>query len=207
MVKHTQTTPWLYSSTNCLSVFDHFVGLACKGLRKSSKLCLNLCSRRWFWSTPNLVICLISLGLWQSNIRFGSYKLQNTICDPLWYFVILCDPLRDLVKFYNLRNVKNTHGGMLLLVPNVTFLHGCFPSILCGTNGTKSRKASYIDKSCYINTPGVSHAWIQIFSFFYSRSKKGNFENLMFYAKLRYNFSCFASCITDSMVNKFQRRI
>ena len=86
MVKHTQTTPWLYSSTNCLSVFDHFVGLACKGLRKSSKLCLNLCSRRWFWSTPNLVICLISLGLWQSNIRFGSYKLQNTISKNMWSF-------------------------------------------------------------------------------------------------------------------------
>ena len=33
MVKHTQTIPQLLS-TNCLSVFDHFVGLKLKGLNK-----------------------------------------------------------------------------------------------------------------------------------------------------------------------------
>ena len=58
-----------------------------------------------------------------------------------------------------------------------------------------------------IYTLGVSHALIQLFSFFYSRSKNGIFENLMFYAELRYNFRFFALCITDSMVKKFQRRI
>ena len=31
MVKHTQTIRWLLP-TNCLIVFDHFVGLALKGL-------------------------------------------------------------------------------------------------------------------------------------------------------------------------------
>ena len=31
MVKHTQTIFWLLP-TNCLSVFDHFMGLALKGL-------------------------------------------------------------------------------------------------------------------------------------------------------------------------------
>ena len=31
MVKHTQTIRWLLPM-NCLSVFDHFVGLALKGL-------------------------------------------------------------------------------------------------------------------------------------------------------------------------------
>ena len=31
MVKHTQTIRWLVL-TNCLSVFDHFVGLTLKGL-------------------------------------------------------------------------------------------------------------------------------------------------------------------------------
>ena len=32
MVKHTQTIRWLLP-TNCLSVFDHFVELALKGLK------------------------------------------------------------------------------------------------------------------------------------------------------------------------------
>ena len=32
MVKHTQTIRWLLP-TNCLRVFDHFVGLAIKGLK------------------------------------------------------------------------------------------------------------------------------------------------------------------------------
>ena len=28
---------------------------------------------------------------------------------------VVCDALRDLVSLYNVRNVKNTHGGVLLL--------------------------------------------------------------------------------------------
>ena len=35
MVKHTQTIRW-QKPTNCLSVFDHFVGLALKGLKGDS---------------------------------------------------------------------------------------------------------------------------------------------------------------------------
>ena len=34
MVKHTQPVRWLLP-TNCLSVFDHFMGLALKGLSTS----------------------------------------------------------------------------------------------------------------------------------------------------------------------------
>ena len=41
----------------------------------------------------------------------------------------------------NLKNVKNTHGGVLLL--KVTLLHGCFSHFLNYANGTKSRKASH----------------------------------------------------------------
>ena len=41
-VKHTQTIRW-QKPTNCLSVFDHFVGLALKGL----KLCY-MCKRKFF---------------------------------------------------------------------------------------------------------------------------------------------------------------
>ena len=36
MVKHTQTIRW-QKPTNCLSVFDHFMGLALKGLKGDSR--------------------------------------------------------------------------------------------------------------------------------------------------------------------------
>ena len=46
----------------------------------------------------------------------------------------------------NLKNVKNTHGGVLLLVTllKVTLLHECFSRFLNSTSGTKSRNASRI---------------------------------------------------------------
>ena len=44
-------------------------------------------------------------------------------------------------NLYKLKNVKNIHGGVLLLV-KVTLLHGCFSGFLNCTNGTKSRKTS-----------------------------------------------------------------
>ena len=52
---------------------------------------------------------------------------------------------------YNLRNVKNTHGGVLLSVKlqvkacnfTVTLFHGCFSRFLNCKNGTKTRKAIY----------------------------------------------------------------
>ena len=43
--------------------------------------------------------------------------------------------------FYNLKNGKNTHGGVLILVFKVTLLHGCFSRFLNCRNGTKSRNA------------------------------------------------------------------
>ena len=62
--------------------------------------------------------------------------------------------LHDLVPFAPFRNVKNSHGGVLLLVKllakkpatllKVTFLHGCFSYFLNCTNGTKSRKTSQV---------------------------------------------------------------
>ena len=49
-----------------------------------------------------------------------------------------------LYYLYNLKNVKNTHGGVLLLVLKVTLLHWWFPRFLNSTNGTKSRKTSHM---------------------------------------------------------------
>ena len=55
--------------------------------------------------------------------------------------------------FYNLKNAKNTHGWMLILVKvqalaynllKVTLLHGRFSHFLNCTNGTKSRNVSHI---------------------------------------------------------------
>ena len=47
---------------------------------------------------------------------------------------------------YNLYNMKNTYGGVLLFKKLQTLalklLHGCFSRCLNCTNGTKSRKAS-----------------------------------------------------------------
>ena len=47
---------------------------------------------------------------------------------------------------YNLKNVKNTHGGLLLLATllKVTLLHGCFSHFLNCTNVTKSHNASHM---------------------------------------------------------------
>ena len=39
----------------------------------------------------------------------------------------------------NLKNVKNVHEGVLLLL-KVTLLHGCFLRVLNCTNGTKSQQ-------------------------------------------------------------------
>ena len=48
---------------------------------------------------------------------------------------------------YNLKNIKNTNGGVLLLVRlqallQITLLHGCFSGFLNCTNGTNLRNAS-----------------------------------------------------------------
>ena len=57
---------------------------------------------------------------------------------------------------YNLKNVKNTHGGVLTLVKQAkdcnitrinTLLPECFSRFLNCTNGTKSHKAPHITKS------------------------------------------------------------
>ena len=57
-------------------------------------------------------------------------------------------------QLYNFKNVKNTHGGVLLSVKlqavEETLLHRCFSNSLNCTNGTKSRIASYYGYSSLI---------------------------------------------------------
>ena len=72
-------------------------------------------------------------------------KITYVICCTICYH--LC----------NSKNVKNTHGGVLLFVKlqalKVTFLHGCFSRFLNCANGTKSRKAH------------LSISWIFLFNY------------------------------------------
>ena len=57
--------------------------------------------------------------------------------------VVLCAIWHHL---HNLKNVQNTHRGVLLLIKfqalKVTLLHGCFSRFLNCTNSTKSREAT-----------------------------------------------------------------
>ena len=54
-------------------------------------------------------------------------------------FLLLCTICYHLC---NLKSVKNTNGGVLLL--KVILLHRCFSSFINCTNGTKSRKAFHL---------------------------------------------------------------
>ena len=57
--------------------------------------------------------------------------LLNVMPCAIWYHL------------YNLKNVKNTHGGVLISV-KLTLLHGCFLCFLNCTNSTKSRNAPHV---------------------------------------------------------------
>ena len=64
------------------------------------------------------------------------------MCCAIWY------------HFYNLKNIKNNHGGVFLLVKlqlvtllKAVLLHGCFSRFLNCANGTKSCKASHTKNS------------------------------------------------------------
>ena len=72
-------------------------------------------------------------------------RINETLC-TIWYHL------------YNLKNVKSTHGGVLLLVmlltktcnfTKVTLLYGCFPRFLNCTDGRKSRKVSQMNQGSF----------------------------------------------------------
>ena len=64
--------------------------------------------------------------------------------------------------FYNLKNVKSTHGGVTLLAKlkaatllKVALLHECFSRFLSCKNATKSRKALHIVKAWMLCKPCI----------------------------------------------------
>ena len=61
MVKHTQTIRQQHR-TNCLSVFDHFVGLALKGLKKVEYE--DITAACFCWLTYNAFYVIILIYFW-----------------------------------------------------------------------------------------------------------------------------------------------
>ena len=77
------------------------------------------------------------------NVSFSenfAYVLNAMRC-AIWY------------HFYNLKNVENTHGGVLISV-KLTLPHGCFSLFLNCKNGTKSRNAPQM------NDPLLHEDWV-----------------------------------------------
>ena len=99
-------------------------------------------------------------------------SLSGRFIDPL--YVVLCAISH---RSYNFKNVKNTHGGVLLSVKlhalvKVTLLHGCFSRFLNCAHATKSRNASHVT---YTSTSFMSaNSWLN------SKFLDKNFHNQMF---------------------------
>ena len=74
--------------------------------------------------------------------QYSSYIETNLFCTPNQRTVeTLCVISHHL---YNSKNVKITHGGVLLFVIKVILFHWCFSHFLNWTNGTKLRKVPQI---------------------------------------------------------------
>ena len=89
-------------ATNCLSVFDHFVILALKGLRSA----IELPRKIPIWGQqkmPSLEFNGQHKGWYCRMLTWNSKSVYVVRC-AIWY------------HWYNLKNVKNTNGGVLLLV-------------------------------------------------------------------------------------------
>ena len=99
---------------------------------------------------------IYAMIVWASILIGSSSSYFLLTFDLFWrllrLYVMLCAIWYYL---YNFKNVKNTHGGVILLVKlqaeactktllKLAFLHECFSRFLNCINGTKSRKASHI---------------------------------------------------------------
>ena len=71
----------------------------------------------------------------------------NTNCKTRCKVNVSANPYEMLCviwyHLYNLKNLRDTHGEVLLLV-KASLIHGCFSRFLNCTNGTKSHNASHI---------------------------------------------------------------
>ena len=100
---------------------------------------------QWFVRTFSLAghHCSDYLTISDPDVEVLIYSevVFSTLSLPL-YYMMFCAIRYHL---YNLKNVKNTLGGVLLLVKEkVTLLRGSLPCFLNFTNGTKLRNALHI---------------------------------------------------------------
>ena len=107
MVKHTQT---IQKPTNCLSAFDHIVGLALKGLRKN------------FWCRLLPLPCMMLKNSRTYFKHFAVFKLLDFSSMSVWPFVN--------IMYERVKNVKLVFPRLTLLVggshPEVLFLWSPF---------------------------------------------------------------------------------
>ena len=101
-----------------------------------------------------------------NGFKWCVQKLVAPVSLPVLFKVpsfIIHDILHDLgwYHLYNLRIVKKTYGGVLLLT-----LHGCFSRFLKFTNGTKLHKESHI---CSSITLLLNDGIIKVNNVFFSR--------------------------------------
>ena len=108
---------------------------------------------------------IVNFGRFWKKISLISITLPLKIMSDI--FLLFClflpflklgkmfDVLHDLLAFVQFKNVKNTHGGLVLFVKlqvfnlqltllKVTVLHGCFSRFLTCTIGTKLRKTLHM---------------------------------------------------------------
>ena len=82
MVKHAQTVRWLLSK-NCLSVFDHFVGLTLKGLNESSAITINVAHffiLAWTISFILGLVCYLLVCVYAFHkISANTQRYQNVV--------------------------------------------------------------------------------------------------------------------------------
>ena len=91
-----------------------------------------------------LICCLIKYFLRHFGLLgVFNFTWKHMLQCCLWSSIlVLCDVLLISYHFYNLKNVKNTHGGVLLLVKWHSSI-GVFYVLNCA-NDTKLRNASHI---------------------------------------------------------------
>ena len=77
-------------------------------------------------------------------------NIEKKYPQSLWRTIIFVIRCAIWYHLYSLENVKNTHGGVLILVKlqatllKLTLLHGCFSGFLNCINDTKSRNALHM---------------------------------------------------------------
>ena len=140
-------------------VYEYISPIQSKDIQKSHPLMLGFCNNNYSFYTMGFKVS----GLWYSFICYTETNTGDYYEETPWnikyprlklLYVIRCAIWDHL---YNLKNVKSTHGGVLILVKvaglkpptllKLTLLPGCFSRFLNCTNGTKSRNASHIEVS------------------------------------------------------------